>query len=487
LDYWQFLTFSWDDFLYWLPFLMSLVYLAVSALTIIWVLMTKTDSTSAAAWCLLVILLPLVGAAAFVLFGYQHVARPLRRKRRHRQRFQAGRPAPAEEKLSGDATQLGQDMVDLARRCGAFPVGAGHRVEFYFEGRPAFDDMLAAIAAAEHHVHLEFFIFQPDQAGRQFIKALALKAREGVQVRLLYDAMGSIRLRESTLQPLRDAGGICCVFLPLNLLRRRIQVNMRNHRKLMVVDGRVAFIGGLNIGDEYVGLNNYFGFWRDTHLRVEGPAVSDLQQIFVEDWDFAAEERLSDARYYDAPNPSGPYAVQVIDSGPDRPLKGIREIYFAAILRAKKRVWIASPYFVPDAALRDALRLSGYQGVDVRLLCQFKPDKFIAQYAARYYWTEMLEAGVKIYQYTKGMMHSKVVLADDEFASVGTANLDNRSLYLNFEVNCLLYGPRAVAELETAFLGDLDHAVRLDPEVYAKRPFPGRLLENTCRLMSPVL
>jgi cardiolipin synthase A/B len=316
---------------------------------------------------------------------------------------------------------------------------------------------------------------------------LTQKAKDGVQVRLLYDAMGSIRLRPKMLESLLKVGGKCSEFLPLNLLRRRLQINMRNHRKILVVDGQVAFTGGLNIGDEYIGLNKYFGFWRDTHIRIEGPAVADLQQIFIEDWDFASGELLNDPRYYDAPIPDGPHSVQVIDSGPDREMKGIREIYFAAILRAKRRVWIASPYFVPDSGLRDALRLAGLEGVDVRLLCQFRPDKSIPQYAARYYWTEMLDAGIKIYQYTKGMMHSKVVLVDDEFASVGTANLDNRSLFLNFEVNCLLYSPLAVNELEQAFERDLEHAVRLDRSVYATRPFAGRLLENTCRLLSPIL
>jgi cardiolipin synthase len=262
---------------------------------------------------------------------------------------------------------------------------------------------------------------------------------------------------------------------------------MRNHRKITVVDGAVGFVGGLNIGDEYLGKVQRFGFWRDTHLRMEGPAVSDLQRIFLEDWDFASGEHLSDPKYFAPKANCGPYPVQVIDSGPDRELKGIREMYFAAILQAKERVWIASPYFVPDAGLRDALRLAGYLGIDVRLLCQYHPDKLIPQFAARYYWTEMLEAGVKIYQYTKGMMHAKVVLVDGEWASVGTANLDNRSLHLNFEVNCLIYSPQAVAELEASFLRDLETAIRLDRGVYARRPFSGRLLENACRLLSPVL
>src|SRR5262249_29725851 len=222
-------------------------------------------------------------------------------------------------------------------------------------------------------------------------------------------------------------------------------------------------------------------------LGVGGAAVTDVQRVFAEDWDFAAGERLTDARYFTPSPGEGPYLAQVIDSGPDREMKGIRELYFAAILKARRRVWIASPYFVPDAGLRDALRLAGYLGVDVRFLGQFRPDKWIPYFAGRYYWGEMLAAGVKVYQYTRGMMHSKVVLVDGEWASVGTANLDNRSLHLNFEVNCLLYSPPAVAELEEAFLRDLSTAIRLERGVYARRPFAGRLLENACRLLSPAL
>jgi cardiolipin synthase len=261
-----------------------------------------------------------------------------------------------------------------------------------------------------------------------------------------------------------------------------------------VVDGTVAFVGGLNIGDEYVGKVPRFGFWRDTHFRLEGPVVRDLQRLFVEDWDFAAGEYLTDPpdaepgrSYFQTGPGKGEESVQVVESGPDRDLKPIREVYFAAILSARKRLWIASPYFVPDAGLRDALRLAGHLGVDVRLLGQFHPDKWIPLYAARYYWAEMLEAGVKVYQYTRGMLHSKVMLVDGRWASVGTANLDNRSLHLNFEVNCLFYSAGAVADLEAAFLRDLSNSVRLDREVYRRRPFPGRLLENACRLLSPIL
>jgi cardiolipin synthase len=492
---WDDLVLYWDDVLEWVPWVLGPVDLVVSFVTIVWVLMTKKDSTSATAWCLLIIFLPLLGAVLFVFFGDQHVKRTLNRKRRHKLLYRhPGRdeanptPTPAQLESAGKQAQpSGEQMPWLAQRFGAFPLTFGNHITFFHEGRPAFDAMLAAIRAAQHHIHMETFIFQPDETGQTFLEALAERARNGVQVRLLYDAMGSIHFHRRLLAPLVGCGGKSCVFFPLNPFRRRLQINMRNHRKIMVVDGTVGFVGGLNVGDEYLGKVARFGFWRDTHLRVEGPAVGDLQRVFIEDWDFASSESLPDRKYFPPPTSAGPYPVQVIDSGPDRELKGIREMYFAAIQAARERVWIASPYFVPDAGLRDALRLAGYQGVDVRLLGQFHPDKVIPQYAARYYWREMLEAGVKVYQYAKGMMHAKVVLVDGKWASVGTANLDNRSLHLNFEVNCLIYAPRAVAELEEAFLHDLSQSIRLDRAVYAKRPFPGRLLENACRLLSPVL
>jgi len=473
--------------------LLSIVLLVV---TIPWILLTKRDSTSAVAWCLLVFFVPIFGSILFVLFGYQHIHRPLKKKRKHKQIFGLTHAA-----LTGDmgfGSELPSDpwngLGSLASRFGAFPICGGNQVTFYHEGVSAMKAIQEAIDAARHHVHLEYFIFQADETGRAFLELLTKKAKEGVQVRLMYDAMGSRALRRRVLQPLREAGGKCMPFLSLNPLRRHIQVNMRDHRKIVVVDGRVAFTGGLNIGDEYLGKVPRFGFWRDTHVRVEGPAVAALQRVFIEGWDFAAEEDLRGPEYFPlfhdkpvTPSQLSAVSMQVIPSGPDMELKSIREIYFASILQARRRVWIATPYFVPDAGLRDALCLAGYLGIDVRLLCQHHPDKWIPFYAGRYYWSEVLAAGVKVYQYTKGMLHSKVMLVDGEWASVGTANLDNRSLYLNFEVNCLVYSPAAVEELEKAFRQDLADSILLDPKVYEQRPLPGRLVENASRLLSPVL
>jgi cardiolipin synthase len=492
----------WEEIHDWLPYLVGSAGFLGTLLGIAWVLMTKAEASSAIAWILVIFFLPFVGILLFFLFGYQHVNRPLQRKRRHMLRYT--RPAnppnydstarvlrpPADRE--GHLEGLGESIARLAYRLGGYHVTEGNQVDFYFEGDPAFAAMMDAIRGAKHHIHLLFFIIQPDNLGRQFLELLAAKAKEGVEVRVLYDAMGSHRMRASLLRPLQQAGGRTSVFLPINVLRRRLQINMRNHRKIVVVDGTVGFIGGLNIGDEYVGKNKYFGFWRDTHLRLRGPAVVDLQRVFVEDWSFAAGENLQqrdhkDSPYFDAKIVDGPFPAQIVDSGPDRDLKTIREVTFAAILKAQKRVWIASPYFVPDGGILDALRLAAYHGIDVRLLGQNRPDKWLPQFAARYYWADVLRAGVQVYQYTKGMMHAKVLLIDDDFASVGTANLDNRSMFLNFEVNCLLYSNLAVKNLEAAFLVDFQNSIKLERGVYSRRPLPGRLLENACRLLSPIL
>jgi cardiolipin synthase len=290
------------------------------------------------------------------------------------------------------------------------------------------------------------------------------------------------------LRDLEAAGGKSVAFLPLLNPFYRFRVNLRNHRKILVADGRVAFLGGLNIGDEYVGRVAHFGYWRDTHVRVEGPAVESIQRVFLEDWHFASAEAVRGPAYYPehAPHP-GTSVVQIVHSGPDAEYKAIRETYFAGILRGRKRVWIASPYYVPDAGLRDALMLAGRSGVDVRLLSLFRPDHWLAYLAGRYYWPELLAAGVKVYQYGRGMMHSKYMLVDGEWASVGSANFDNRSLLLNYEVNALVYDPAVVAELEEQFLRDLEWSVRIDPDVFARRPVAARLAENAARLLSPVM
>jgi cardiolipin synthase A/B len=483
MSFTDFVTRFWPDIAGWLVLLNAILTVA----TLLWVLHTKRESMSAIAWSLTVLLLPFFGAFLFFIFGYQSIARPLNRRRRRRSAYKrlAGM---AGEKARVDVPTRWDTLAKLGHHGDGFPVAGGNAVTLYHEGRPAFEAMLEAIRAAKQHVHIQFFIFRSDASGQRFIDALCECARRGVQVRFLYDSVGSYNLSRGLLRQLTGAKGGVAAFLPVLNPLYRLRVNLRNHRKILVVDGRIGFTGGLNIGDEYLGLHPRFGKWRDTHLRIEGPAVEGLQRIFLEDWHFGSDEAVHGGDYFPKfEQPPGKSLVQVVHSGPDAEYKAIRETYFAGILNARTRVWIASPYFVPDAGLRDALCLAARAGIDVRFLGLFRPDKWIPFLAARFYWTDMLDAGVKVYQYAAGMMHSKFVLVDGEWASVGSANFDNRSLLLNFEANCQFFDATVVEELERAYLRDLEVSVRLEPAVFAARPFIGRLAENAARLFSPIL
>lgn len=446
------------------------------------VLHFKRDAQAAIAWVLLIVLVPFAGAVTFWLFGYQTVNRRLRRKKQQSVAYKKLVVRPGRE--PADVPQRWDVLARLGHHGDGFPVTGGNAVQLYHEGTAAYRAMLEAIEGAKHHVHAQFFILKSDEAGRQFVEALRACARRGVEVRLLVDAVGSYKLSSRLLAELKRDGGKVGNFLPLwNPLR----VNLRNHRKILVVDGRVGFSGGLNVADEYIHRNPKFGHWRDTHFRITGPAVFGLQDTLLEDWFFTTEEAVRGDEYFPRVHPCGTTLAQVVRSGPDDDFKAIRETYVSAILRARERVWVASPYFVPDAGLRDALVIAARSGVDVRFLGLYRPDKWLPQLAARYFYADLLSAGAKVYQYTRGMMHSKYVIADGEFASVGSANTDNRSLLLNFELNCQFFDAGIARELEDAFLNDLKDSIRIDPARFAERPLVSRLAENAARLFAPVL
>jgi cardiolipin synthase len=472
LEYWPHIT------------VLGTLNVLVLAVVIPYVLLTKKEPATAVAWVLLVLLVPLFGSLIFWVFGYNYLLNRVKHQRRQRPLFQQRHAAEQAVEVKAPAEH---ELARLARRFQAFPARGGNKITLYHDTADAYAAILAAVESARHHVHLEFFIFRSDDTGLRLLDLLTRKAKEGVQVRLLYDAMGSVQLRQRALAPLREAGGRVAAFLPINPLRSRIQINLRNHRKVVVADGRVAFTGGMNIGDEYLGRGRLFNWWRDTFLGVEGPAVGDLQRIFCEDWDFAVRETLDASPYYPALPEVGTDVAQIAASGPDQEVNTLREIYFIACLAARERLWLATPYTIPDMALAEALRLAHGRGVDVRVLTIARPDHLTSFYAGKSYWSDLLAMGVKVYLYEKGMMHSKLVLVDGNFATVGSANLDNRSLRLNFEAGCLLYTPSRVAELEAAYLKDLEASKQLDPVEYERRSPLARAAENACRLLSPIL
>ena len=462
----------------------------ITLLLVISVLKRKKEPVSALAWILAIVFLPYLGALIFILFGYTHIERPLSRKKFQRKHFR--RKSHFSDNLD-QSEKIGMKRWESLTRlmtdiCG-FPVSGGNGVELYTEGRSTYAAMFEAIDQAEKEICLQTYILKNDKVGKNFIRRLARKAQQGVQIKLIYDAIGSHGLPKRFLRPLLNAGGKAYPFLPVNILRRRFQVNLRNHRKLLITDGKVGFVGGLNIGKEYIGEEPARGFWRDTHMRIIGPAVKSLLYVFAEDWNFASGEEFDTEGYNpDRDSREGGTLLQVVNGGPDQKHKAIQKWYHAATSRARKKLWIATPYFIPDETLVDGLRTAALMGVDVRLLTQgYPPEQWLTYFAARYYWEDMLDAGVRIWQYNKGMLHAKVFLVDGELASVGTANFDIRSLELDFEVNCVIFSRGIIKDLEEQFSRDLEDSAEVKKEEFEKRNGWVQAAENACRLFSPLL
>ncbi len=380
-------------------------------------------------------------------------------------------------------------LLQLAHRIGKSPVSLATETRVLTNGEETFSTIFEELEKATHHIHLEYYIVRHDEVGQKLKTILIEKAKKGVHVRFLYDAVGSWKLSKTYIQELRDAGVEMIPFSPVRLPFLSNTINFRNHRKIIVIDGTIGFVGGLNIGDEYLGKDKYFGFWRDTHLWIRGEAVRTLQLIFLQDWYYMTGKTLLTPEYLspELVHYDGQGGVQLIAGGPDQKWEVIKHLYFAMITSAQRSIWIASPYFVPDEDILTALKIAALSGLDVRILAPKRPDKKIVFYASRSYFPELLEAGVKIYEYSKGFLHSKIMIVDGELASIGTANMDMRSFHLNFEVNAFLYHTDSTKKLVADFLEDLKEASPIDYETFQQRPLSIRVVESVSRLLSPLL
>ncbi len=457
-------------------------------------------------WLALIFAVPWVGPVLYFLFGELSLRRSVRRHARIRERLEGSdllreqapwairRPEeepdggpPGRDLVPDDFVRLVDRMTD---RVDDLPVLSGNHVEVFRDTAPAIDALVADIESARHHVHLLFFIFNPDAVGRRVAAALERAAGRGVACRVLADAFGSGRVAEpsffTALAPdLRRAGVEVHESLPVRLLRRPLaRLDVRNHRKLAVIDGRSAFAGSLNVHAEDFALET--GRWRQMTLRLEGPAVHQLQTLFAEDWYFATEQTL-DRGCFPAPERAGSVWVQAVPGGPTYESDFMEQMVIAALNRARERVILTSPYFVPTDAVLIALRLAALRGVRVQVIVPVASDRRAADLAGRAYFAELLAAGVEIHLHDAGLLHAKSLSVDDRFAMVGSANLDRRSFYLNYEVNLVLYGDGAAADVCACQHVYLEEARRVDAERWRHRGRSERLWEESAKLLSPVL
>lgn len=361
-------------------------------------------------------------------------------------------------------------------------------VDIYFTGEEKFDALLTSIKNAKSYIHMEYYIFKSDGIGMKIINALCEKAKEGVEVKLLVDGMGGRRFSKRAISQLREAGGEVAIFFPPFVPWLSIRINYRNHRKICIIDGREAYVGGFNIGDEYLGLSKKFGNWRDTHIRIEGSAVSSLQWRFFLDWRFATKEEIKSCHsHLHQPGKENHVGIQIVSSGPDSKWPSVKDGYMKMITDARERVYIETPYFIPDDSIFETLRLAGLSGVDVRVMIPNKPDHLFVYWASMSYIGELLKAGVRFFTYENGFLHSKVLIADDFISSVGTANLDIRSFKLNFEVNAFIYDEGVNLRLSEKFLNDLNLCKEITLEEYKNRSRMVKIKESVSRLLSPIL
>ncbi|CEH27745.1 cardiolipin synthase [Aneurinibacillus migulanus] len=476
------------------PYLTFLFSLSVFLIAFLIVLENRNPSRTVA-WLIILNFLPIVGFIFYMLLG-----RNVRKRKLFRHKFISNaevlkklETAPSGMLDENDFWQYPhlaskRRLLNLMVNVSQSPFTLRNRSKILTNGDETFRQMIQDMSEAKHHIHFQFYIIRHDTTGQQFKQVLIDKAREGVKVRVIYDGVGSVRLDKRYITELKEAGVEVVTFFPVILPFLNNKLNYRNHRKIVIIDGKIGFVGGLNIGDEYLGKDTRYGFWRDSHVRLEGESVYLLQNIFLKDWFFVTEENIEGDSYYPSLiEEPGEELIQIASSGPDSDWESIWQMYFSIIATAQEKIYITSPYFVPDDSISMALKTAALSGLDVRILLPSRPDHQTVFWASRSYFQELLEAGVRFYLYQPGFVHAKILLVDGVVASIGTANMDIRSFQHNFEVNAIIYNSNSVYKLEEDFINDLMDSKELTLKEYKRRPWHHRILESVARLLSPLL
>lgn len=456
----------------------------------------RRNPTTVWAWLLLLYFIPVLGFLLYLILGQN-----FRKERMFKMKEIEGEIKYAvrrqEESIYRKKLRLRDPEMERFKSLILYNLNEGEAVltdnndiRIYTDGEEKFRALMWEMDHARNYIHLQYYIIRNDELWQEIENVLVRKARQGVEVRVLFDSMGCRGMRNADWERLKKAGIQVAEFFPAVLGKLQLRVNYRNHRKIVVIDGRIGFIGGFNIGREYLGRSPRFGYWRDTHICIEGSAVTSLAVRFVLDWNYAAKENLFlEDRLFGLPEyeRGGKDPVQIISSGPDSHSKEIRNNYLRLIHMARKNIYIQTPYFIPDEDIRDALIIAAKSGIDVRLMIPCKPDHPFVYWATYSYMGELVEAGARCYTYDHGFLHSKCLCADGLVCCVGTANMDIRSFSLNFEVNAVIYSAATVRKLEEAFENDIARSTLVTRKQYEQRNLLVRGREQFCRLFSPVL
>lgn len=462
-----------------------LVYLAVILFTIVIVLLDNRNPVKTMAWILVLVFLPVVGLAFYFFFGRNtRKERLISKKGFSRLSKRPMAEYQAQEAL-GDFTGRNQLIPFFHRVSNALPF-EGNDVQVFTDGYSMYQELFRRIAKAKHHIHLEFYIFENDAVGRLLRDLLIDKAREGVSVRLLYDDVGCWDVNPMFYDEMLCEGIEVRSFLKVRFPQFTSKVNYRNHRKLAIIDGKVGFIGGMNIALRYL-KGVPWGVWRDTHICLKGKAVYGIQTAFLTDWFAVDRTLLTSAQYFPKMDSVGTSVAQIVTSDPVGEWHDIMLGLVKAISCAQRYIYVETPYFLPTEQVMAAFQTAALSGVDVRLMIPKKADAFITHKGTMSYLDELMKSGVKVYFYRAGFLHSKLWVADDEWASVGSTNLDFRSFEHNFEANAFFYDEKTVCTLKEIFLEDMKKCMTLSQKIWDKRSFKNKIIESVVRLLAPLL
>ncbi|MDD4010103.1 MAG: cardiolipin synthase [Fermentimonas sp.] len=465
--------------------IIEILYLLTVVSIVVVVISENRNPIKTVTWILAVVFLPFIGIIWYAIFGQDITKKYVISKRMYsklKRRPLDEMGTPVEIKVPDEHDNL----VNLLKHMDYNPVLGGNDVRIFTNGKDKFEQLFIDIENAKEHIHIEYYVLQCDEIGMRFQEALIKKAKEGLEIRIIYDSFGSRKLKKEYIENFRMAGIEIEPFLKLSWSSITSRLNYRNHRKIIVIDGQVGYVGGMNIADRYI-RGFEWGCWRDTHARIEGKGVQGLQSVFLIDWYFVSQTLITSRKYFPLLENFGDVPVQIVNSGPLNDDKNISHGIVQAIYDAKKSIFIQTPYFLPPEAMIDALQAAAIRGVDVRVMISKRSDVPLVQLASRSYIKNMLESNVKVYFYEKGFLHSKMMVFDDSLTLIGSANFDTRSFEQNFEVEAFIYNGKVAKDANEIFTVDQSNSKQVILKEWLKRPLSQRFFESVLRLFAPLL
>ncbi|MCY1723443.1 cardiolipin synthase [Prolixibacteraceae bacterium Z1-6] len=481
--------FEWNQIAAWI----YVVFLLTAIPVVFMIILEKRSPFKTAAWIMVLILIPILGVIFYLVFGQEYRKRKIFSRKGlkglKRMREMASvqlREIGHTQSTANNQIHDNRNTIRLLLNNSNVLLTTGNQLKLLKDGTHTFEAIFSAIEAARHHIHLEYYIFSDDKIGTRLKELLVKKRAQGVEVRIIVDDVGSWDLRKKYFADLRNKGIEIYPFMEVRFPRLTSRVNYRNHRKIIVIDGKTGFLGGINIADRYIDGAPKLGHWRDTHLEIKGDAAACLQVIFTADWYFVSKRNIYGYKYFPKFTEASGTPVQIAASGPDYDWEAIAQAFFSAITNARKKVYLVTPYLMPPPTLLFALQTAALSNIDVRIIIPEKSDSRISKWASFSYVEKLLEAGVRIFFYKKGFIHSKYMLVDDVFSTLGTSNFDFRSFETNFETNAFIYNSEFSQKLEAHFMDDLQNSREIKLEQWHQRSSFFKVRESLAHIISPM-